>query len=62
MALFATAVTAAYAVASSVRSGGSFGFAWLALFSGAWTSSIFAIGVIVWSKVQGTRSGGSVEA
>lgn len=58
----ATAAAAAYAVVSSVRSGGSFGFAWLALFSGAWTSSIFAIGLIAWSKVQGARPGGSVEA
>ena len=50
-----TAVAAFYGAVSSVRRGGSFGFAWLGLFSGAWTSAVFALGAIAWSKVRPAR-------
>jgi hypothetical protein len=47
-----TAVAAACGVVWSVRRGGSFGFAWVALFSGAWTSAAFTVGAIAWSKIR----------
>jgi hypothetical protein len=50
-----TAVAAAGGAVASVRRGGAFGFAWLVLFSGAWTSGLFAVGAIAWSKVRGPR-------